>query len=132
MRHLLVAIPFLFSLLVTTHAHAEVTVVIEEESPLTASAVGWRSSDFVVVVFADGTERLVGIHKIRAIVDESGQDRTEYVLQERKAVGTPPPGYEGRLGPDRPTIGRALLGGVLVGIIALAALFGGGLGGFSR
>lgn len=128
MRHAWLAIPILCPLLVPTIVRAEVTLVIDDEAPLTASAVGWRSSDFVVAVFADGTDRLIGIHKIRTIVDESGEDRTEYVLEKRKVVGIPPPDYEGRLGPDRPAIGHALLGGMLVGFMALLWLLSGGPG----
>jgi len=57
----------------------------------------------------------------RSIVDESGEDRTDYVLEKRKPVGTPPQGYTGHLRAERLTVGRALLSAVLVGLVVLGA-----------
>jgi hypothetical protein len=114
---LLALAPLAFALFAAEESRAAVNVTLEGDSTMTVAAVGWNSTDFVIVVFQDATEKFIGIHKIRSIVDEGGKDRTRDVLENRKTIGTPPPEYKGKLVHRSFGIGKGLILGVLVAAI---------------
>ena len=124
----LALLPLAFALFATEEAHAAVNVTLEGDSTMTVAAVAWKSTDFVIVVFPDATERYFGMNKIKTIVDETGEDRTRDVLEKRKTVGSPPPGYKGNLGHGSFGIGSVLLIGLVVGAIVLGTVASGGYG----
>ena len=112
--------PLTFALFAAEESRAAVHVTLEGDSTMTVAAVGWTSTDFVIVVFPDATEKFIGRHKIKSIVDEGGKDRTQDVLEKRKTIGTPPPEYKGKL------VHRSfgIVKGLILGVIVVAIVVG--------
>jgi len=120
----LLVVLFLLALSAPERAGAAVAVTLEGDSTLTVAVIAWNSTGYVTVVRPDGTEKFIGVQKIKKIADEEGNDRTRDVLENRQTVGTPPPGYKGRLGRGPFTIGKGLILGVFVAILAAAVVVG--------
>lgn len=78
-----------------TQALAEVTVQVRGEAPLTAEIAAWRPAEQLLVVFADGSDRLIPAYKVVKIADAAGADRTRFVFYGRGFVGNYPETYQG-------------------------------------
>jgi hypothetical protein len=115
----LVLISLVATISTSGQARAAVTIALEGDSTLTVAAVAWSSPGFVAFVRPDGTEGYLGVQKIKGVADEAGKDRTRDVLESRRTVRTPPPGYKGHLGRGSFTIARAFVATLMVGVIAL-------------
>ena len=72
-----------------------IRVDLEHDNTLLAALVLWHSDGFLLAVHSNGTEDLVGTHRVRRISDATGRDRTKFVIEKRGAVGTPPPAFQG-------------------------------------
>jgi hypothetical protein len=107
-----------------------VTVELEDDSTLPASLVAWQSDGYILVVEPNGADALIGTHKVRRILDETGHDRTHFVIGKRGAVGTAPPSFPGHIDPAQfeekkgTSLFKTLALGVLIGgaIVAGAVL----------
>ena len=98
-------------------AHAEVTVHVRDEAPLVAAVAAWRPYEQILVVFPDGTDRLVSAHRVLRVVDKSGADRTRFLMYGRGFVGEYPEAYRGSrvAKPWRPS-SFIVFAGVTVGV----------------
>src|SRR5512132_4027336 len=86
---------FLSPLLFAGPAWAEVTVHVRDEAPLAAAVAAWRPYGQILVVFRDGTDRIVSAHRVLKVVDGSGADRTRFLMYGRGFVGEYPEAYRG-------------------------------------
>ena len=110
----------------TAASPPHVTVDLEGGSTLVAPLVVWHSEGYIAVVSPDGSELLIGAHKVRKILDETGADRTHFVIEKRGAVGIVPQGYRGHVDPARfqEKKGISTLGAIGVGALFIGAIYG--------
>jgi hypothetical protein len=66
-------------------------VILENGDSIQATCVEPSSLDIVRITTPDGKYQYMSFVRIDAVIDESGADRTRYVLDRRKRIGTPLP-----------------------------------------
>jgi hypothetical protein len=107
-----------------------IRVELERDATITAALVVWHSDGYLLAVHSNGSEELIGAHRVRKIYDETGRDRTHFVIYERGAVGTSPLTFHGKVDPERyhqkkrlsPLVGIPLFAAaVVVGVAVLSA-----------
>lgn len=100
------------SLFVSATGWAETAAFVEirGDSTVAAEAVAWRPADQVLLVFRDGSDRLVMVNKVRRITDTKGADRTRYVIDGRGKLGEYPPNYAGPPQGKNPWLKPVLIG----------------------
>lgn len=98
-----------------------ITVHVRDEAPLTAAVAAWRPYEQILVVFQDGTDRVVPAHRVLKVVDGSGTDRTRFLIHGRGFVGEYPEAYRGARSP-KPSHSRSFLAfaGAALGAALLA------------
>jgi len=95
---------------------AVISVQVRGDSTIVAEVAAWRPSEQVLVVFLEGTDRLIPAHKILKIADQSGADRTRFVVDGRGTIGSYPDAYRG----SRKAQSVALRPLVVVAVVAVA------------
>jgi hypothetical protein len=88
------------SVIVTPPAEP-IRIELERHETWMAALVVWRSDGYLLAVRSNGSEELIGTHRVRTIHDATGRDRTHFVIDKRGAVGTPPPAFQGSIDPAR-------------------------------
>ena len=115
----------------TAPPRGDVVVDVRGESTVVAAAAAWRPSDQVLLVFADGTDRLVAGYKVRKIVDSEGKDRTRFVVEGRGLVGVYPDSYKGSRKAGSVALKPLLLGGAVAvsfaAVVVTILLLSGGI-----
>jgi hypothetical protein len=110
----------------TSASPPHITVELEGDPTVVAALVFWRSDGYIAVVSPNGSELLVGTHKVRKVLDETGRDRTHFVIEKHGAVGVVPPAYQGHVDSTRflEKKGISNLEAFGVGLLIIGAIVG--------